>query len=161
MDFHKHSLHSILFKEITKFSYFMSDEWLDSDPSLIQCPQLWGICLVSVGNRGSTFQPPADQYLITQGQRSSIPYIPKQLLQVLINTLEYWAPFQYHHCLFGFGDLHYKDMIIVRPSCVYTGNSYTGKTTSLYWNDTLEAISASRFAFYCYHYYHYRNKMVS
>ena len=29
---------------------------------------------------------------------------------------------------------HYKDKIVVRPSCLYNGNPYPGKTASLYWD---------------------------
>ena len=36
-----------------------------------------------------------------------------------------------------YGDFHYKDMTVVRPSYLYNGNPYIGKTASLYWEGPL------------------------
>ena len=43
-----------------------------------------------------------------------------------------WAQFQYKDRLSRYRDSHYKDKTVSRPSYLYNGNSYTGKTTSLY-----------------------------
>ena len=43
-------------------------------------------------------------------------------------------PSQYKDCLSRYGDFHYKDKTVVRPSYFYNGNSYTGKKISLYWD---------------------------
>ena len=37
--------------------------------------------------------------------------------------------------LLAYGNFNYKDKTVVRPCHRYNGNSYTGKTTSLYWDD--------------------------
>ena len=33
-----------------------------------------------------------------------------------------------------YGDSHYKDKMVVRPSYLYNGNPYTGKMIYLYWD---------------------------
>ena len=43
------------------------------------------------------------------------------------------APSQFEKSLSSYGNSNYKDQTIARPSCLYTGNSYTSKT-SLCWN---------------------------
>ena len=43
------------------------------------------------------------------------------------------APSQYKDGLCQYGDFHYKDYTVARPSYVYCVNSHTGKT-SLYWD---------------------------
>ena len=48
-----------------------------------------------------------------------------------------WAPSQYKDHLSRYGDFHYKDETVIRPSHLYNGNSHIGKTTSLYWYKTL------------------------
>ena len=45
-----------------------------------------------------------------------------------------WAPSQYKDGLSRYGNFHYNDRTVVRRSYLYTGNSYTGKTTSLCWD---------------------------
>ena len=50
------------------------------------------------------------------------------------------APFQYKDHLYWYGDFHYKDKTVMRPSYLYNDNPYTGKTTSLYWGDPLITI---------------------
>ena len=45
--------------------------------------------------------------------------------------------------LFRYGDFHYKDQMVVRPSYLYNGYSYTGKTTSLYWGRALTVVIPS------------------
>ena len=37
------------------------------------------------------------------------------------------APSQYEDGLYGYGNFHYKDKTVVRPSYIYNENSYTGK----------------------------------
>ena len=44
------------------------------------------------------------------------------------------APSLYKDRLSRYGDFHYKDKAVVRPSYIYNGNPYTGKTASLYWD---------------------------
>ena len=39
--------------------------------------------------------------------------------------------------LFRYADFHYKDNTVVRSSFLNNGNSYAGKTTSLYWDGTM------------------------
>ena len=39
--------------------------------------------------------------------------------------------------IYGDGDFHYKDKIVVAPSYFYNGNSYTGQKTSLYLDEHL------------------------
>ena len=41
--------------------------------------------------------------------------------------------FLYKNWLFRHKDFHCKDKMVVRSSYLYNGNSYTGKTASLYW----------------------------
>ena len=41
---------------------------------------------------------------------------------------------QYKDHLSRYGDFHYKDETVVRPSDLYNGNSYTVKTALLYWD---------------------------
>ena len=36
----------------------------------------------------------------------------------------------------GMGDFHYKDKTVVTMSCLYNGDSSTGKTISIYWDNT-------------------------
>ena len=36
-----------------------------------------------------------------------------------------------------YGDFHYKNKTILKPSYIYNGNSFTGKTTFLYWDGPL------------------------
>ena len=48
-------------------------------------------------------------------------------------------PFQHKDHLSMYEDFHYKDEIDVRPSYLYDGNPYTGKTASLYWDSPLSA----------------------
>ena len=38
-------------------------------------------------------------------------------------------------------DFHYKDKMVMRPSYLYNGNPYTGKTTSLYWDASLNVLN--------------------
>ena len=44
------------------------------------------------------------------------------------------ASSQYNDRLSGYRDFHYKDKTVVRPSYLYNGNSYSGKTTSVHWH---------------------------
>ena len=44
---------------------------------------------------------------------------------------------QYRDRLSSHGDFYYKDETVVRPSYLYSGNSFTGKTVSLYWGGAL------------------------
>ena len=44
------------------------------------------------------------------------------------------APPQYEDCLSRYGDFPYKDTTVMRQSDPHKGNSYTGKTASLYWD---------------------------
>ena len=46
----------------------------------------------------------------------------------------FWSVSQYKDRLSMYEDSHYKDKTVMRPSYLYDGNSYTGKTTSLYWD---------------------------
>ena len=46
---------------------------------------------------------------------------------------------QYKDGLFRYWDFH-KDKMVMRPSYLYNGNSYTGKMTFLYWNGPLDTI---------------------
>ena len=48
-----------------------------------------------------------------------------------------WAPSQ-KTVFLGMGIFHYKDKTVVRPSYLYNGNAYTGKTI-FSWDGTLEA----------------------
>ena len=50
----------------------------------------------------------------------------------------YW---NFYH-LSQHGDSYHRDMVISQLSCLYYGNPYTGKETSLYWNSPLK--------WYCY-----------
>ena len=45
--------------------------------------------------------------------------------------------FQYKDSLSRYGDSHYEDKRVSRPSFLYNGNPYTGKTGSLYWDSPL------------------------
>ena len=40
-------------------------------------------------------------------------------------------------CLSRYGNFHYKDKMVVKPSYLYNGNSYTGGLTHLYWDRPL------------------------
>ena len=44
------------------------------------------------------------------------------------------GPSQYKDCLSWYRDSYYKVEMVVRPSYLYDGNPYTGKTVSLYWD---------------------------
>ena len=44
---------------------------------------------------------------------------------------DYRAQSQYKDCLSGYVDFCYKNKTVVRPSFLYNGNAYTGKTVSL------------------------------
>ena len=47
------------------------------------------------------------------------------------------GPIQYKDVLsVYFRDFHYKDEMVVRMSCLYNGNPFSGKTASLYWDPT-------------------------
>ena len=43
------------------------------------------------------------------------------------------APSQYKDHISRYGDFHYKEKMLMRPSYLYNGNSYTENTASLYW----------------------------
>ena len=46
-----------------------------------------------------------------------------------------WAPSQYKYGLSMYGDLHYENKTVVRPSYpIYNGDPYISKTASLYWD---------------------------
>ena len=45
-----------------------------------------------------------------------------------------WVPSQYKDHLSRYIYFHYKDKTVVRPFYLYNGNSYTGKSASLYWD---------------------------
>ena len=45
------------------------------------------------------------------------------------------APSQYKNVFSRYGNSHYKDKTVVRPSYLYNGTHCTVKTTSSYWND--------------------------
>ena len=47
------------------------------------------------------------------------------------------TPFQYIDRLSRFANYHCKDNTAARPSYLYNGNPYTGKTASFYWDDHL------------------------
>ena len=64
-------------------------------------------------------------------------YVPLHVLQLLHVSAKNWAPSQYKDGLPRCGNFHYKYKTVVRPSYLYNGNSYTGKTTSLYWDEPL------------------------
>ena len=49
----------------------------------------------------------------------------------------YWIPSQYKDVLLSVYGSHYKGKTVVRTSYLCNGNSYTGKTTSLYWDGPL------------------------
>ena len=49
------------------------------------------------------------------------------------------GPSQYKDGLFRYGYFHYKDKAVMRLSYLYNGNSYTIKTTCLYWDSPLVA----------------------
>ena len=53
---------------------------------------------------------------------------------------EDWGLSQYNNSLAASGDLHYKGKTVMRPSYLHNGNSYIGKTTSLYWDGSQAAI---------------------
>ena len=50
------------------------------------------------------------------------------------NPLWNWAPSQYEDDLPRHENFYHEDKTVTRPSYLYNGNPYTGKTTSLYWN---------------------------
>ena len=47
---------------------------------------------------------------------------------------------QYKDSLSRYGDSHYKDETVVRPSYLYNGNPYTAKMISLYWDGPLNIL---------------------
>ena len=56
-----------------------------------------------------------------------------------IVLLKVWAPFQYKDRLSMHRDSHDKNETVTWPSHHYHGNSYSGKTVFLYWNDPLNS----------------------
>ena len=40
------------------------------------------------------------------------------------------TPFQYENIFFKYGESHYKEYMVMRPSYLYDGNPYIGKTAS-------------------------------
>ena len=50
------------------------------------------------------------------------------------NVILFRAPSQYKGPLSWYRDSHYKDETVIRPSYLYDGNLYSGKTVPLYWN---------------------------
>ena len=54
-----------------------------------------------------------------------------------LGGVKYWSPSQYKDGLSRYGDFHYKDKTVLRPSYLYDGNPYTGKTIYLYWDSPL------------------------
>ena len=70
-----------------------------------------------------------------------IPIIIMGILILLIQHIYIktvtWALSQYKNGLSRYGVFRYKDKTVMRASYLYNGNSYTGKTTSLYWDRAL------------------------
>ena len=58
-----------------------------------------------------------------------------------------WCLFQYIHCLFKYWDSHDQDKMVSRPSYLYNGFPYTGKT-SLYWISPLGAHAGQQYLLY-------------
>ena len=58
-------------------------------------------------------------------------------LDLAKNLLNIWNAFQYKYSLSGLWYSNYKDKTVVRPSYLYNGDTYTVKTTFLFWNDPL------------------------
>ena len=49
------------------------------------------------------------------------------------------AYIQYEERFSRYGDSHYEDKTVARPSYLYYGNSYIGKIVSLYWDDSVSS----------------------
>ena len=60
------------------------------------------------------------------------------------------ATFHYKDHLIGCGNMHYKDKTVMRPSYLHNGNPYTGKMTSLYWDNLQKANVLSELSLYIY-----------
>ena len=58
-----------------------------------------------------------------------IPILVK--LNLYIETA-HWAPSQNKGNLYEYEDLQYEDKTVIRPSYLYNGNPYSGKTASYY-----------------------------
>ena len=71
----------------------------------------------------------------------SLPFVHAFLI-VLWSVCGACAP--YKDGLSRYEDFHYKDETVVRPSYLYNGNSYTGKTTPLYWDGPRMALGPRR-----------------
>ena len=52
--------------------------------------------------------------------------------ETCFNIYIYMFIFLYKDSVSRYGDSHYKDKTVTRPSYLYNGNPYTGNTTSLY-----------------------------
>ena len=79
----------------------------------------------------------AESVLLTHQSYCSLSLSCRSIKTVWILTMgRSWptqrALFQYKDHLSRYGYFHYKDKTVVRPSYLYKGNSYTGKTGSLY-----------------------------
>ena len=74
------------------------------------------------------------QSLITKPHQQSTRK-PESRAQLCIGNEWIRAMSQYTGVFFMYGDVHYKDETVVRPSHLYNGNLYSSKMTSLYWDD--------------------------
>ena len=56
------------------------------------------------------------------------------------------GPVSIEKCLTRYSDSHYKDQTVIRPSYLYNGNLYAGKTASLYQDNRLTVVMMSTFS---------------
>ena len=124
-----------------------------SNPSICVC-NIWNICDIipqrSVGRvrSGTPRRRPVKPVLwtrtVTRTGTSGVCPVPRVrprwsrerylCLSVMLRvSLKTRSLFQCKDRLFHVRDLHNKDMTVVRPSYLYNGNLYIGKTTSLHW----------------------------
>ena len=95
-------------------------------------------CALGIARRGETTHSGVD---VNNTHPSMINPLNNHVHEAWIVVTR--GPYQYKDSFSGKGNFHYKDKTVVRPSCLYNGNSCTGKTTSLYWDGSQSSVSSS------------------
>ena len=124
------------------------------EPQIPESQSLWVVSMLDTAMGGRSQWPPTavssmlttQAWLIHQNLAEKLPPIytlwsEKSLIRLIfaqwvsnVMLMGTRALSQYKDSLSMYGDFHYKDKKVVRPSYLYNGNSYTGKSVSLYWD---------------------------
>ena len=115
--------------------------------AFVVAPGLFAYCTVNKQRMGCTIAKSRSKFVTTWNlytKETMICYTNSDFYRVSCHATERkaglsgtWAPSQYKDGLSRYGDFHYKDKTVARLFYFYDGDSYTGKTTFLYWDGPL------------------------